>query len=213
TITYMINGRMRHHDNAGHEGVLESGGIQWMIAGKGIIHSEMPEQQDGLMQGFQLWLNLPAKDKMCMPWYQNIQSHEIPEASTPENVRIKIIAGICQGIAGAIKREATQPLILDLHLPAGTHFNQPIAAGHNAFTVVYEGRLSAGTRRTVIESGKMAIWNTPSYQANVTIQAPIQSKALLISGAPLNEPIVQYGPFVMNSEQEIMQALEDFNRH
>ena len=129
TVTYMLDGRMRHRDSAGHEGVLSSGGVQWMTAGRGVIHSEMPEQEAGRMEGFQLWLNLPARDKMCAPWYRDIPAAEIPRLTTAEGVKVGIIAGSSHGVAGAMRREATQPLYLDLELPAGARFEQPLRVG------------------------------------------------------------------------------------
>src|SRR3990167_5935629 len=127
TITYMIAGRRRHRDSAGHEGLLQNGGVQWMTAGRGVIHSELPEQDEGRMEGFQLWLNLPAKDKMSAPWYRDIQSQDIPEFTTDEGVTVRVIAGSSHGVAGAVQRDATQPLYLDLHLPEGARFEQPLA--------------------------------------------------------------------------------------
>src|SRR5438874_311254 len=125
TITYMIAGRMRHRDSAGHEGLLQNGGVQWMTAGRGVVHSELPEQEDGRMEGFQLWLNLAGKDKMSAPWYRDIQADEIPQFTTPEGVTVRVIAGDSQGVAGAVQRATTEPLYLDIHLPAGTTYAQP----------------------------------------------------------------------------------------
>ena len=132
TVTYMIAGRMRHRDNAGHEGLLENGGIQWMVAGRGIVHSEMPEQEDGAMEGFQLWLNLPAANKMADPWYRDFQSADIPEYTTPDGVTVRVIAGESQLRQGAVTREVTEPLYLDIHLPASSRFEQALPPGHNA---------------------------------------------------------------------------------
>lgn len=115
TVTYMIAGRMRHRDSRGHEGLLENGGVQWMTAGRGLVHSEMPEQEEGVMEGFQLWLNLPSQRKMCDPWYRDIPSSEIPEAHLPGGLRVRVIAGVCAGVAGAISRDQTEPLYLDMH--------------------------------------------------------------------------------------------------
>ena len=126
TVTYMLAGRMRHHDSAGNQGLLGPGCVQWMTAGSGLIHSELPEQADGLMEGFQLWLNLPARDKMARPYYRDIPSESIPEFVTPQGVRVRVIAGSSHGVAGAVQREHTEPLYLDVHLPAGTRFVQPI---------------------------------------------------------------------------------------
>src|SRR4051812_16727516 len=141
TVTYMIAGRMRHRDNAGHEGLLTNGSVQWMTAGRGIIHSELPEQEDGRMEGFQLWLNLPAKDKMRVPWYRDIAAEEIPQFVTEEGVTVRVIAGRSHGTDGAMQREFTEPLYLDLAMPAGSHFSQKLPASHNAFVYVYGGEL------------------------------------------------------------------------
>src|SRR5258706_11837973 len=143
TVTYMIAGRMRHRDSAGHEGLLQSGGVQWMTAGRGVIHSELPEQQDGLMEGFQLWVNLPAADKMTAPWYRDIPSGEIPSFTMQDGATVRVIAGESHGTQGAVQRPATQVLYLDVHLPAGSRFEQAIPAGHNAFAYVYRGAVTS----------------------------------------------------------------------
>jgi redox-sensitive bicupin YhaK (pirin superfamily) len=205
TVTYMIAGRMRHRDSAGHEGLLQNGGVQWMTAGRGVIHSELPEQEEGRMEGFQLWLNLPARDKMSAPWYRDIQSAEIPEFTAP-GLTVRVIAGESQGVTGAVQREATQPLYLDLHLSAGMHFAQPLPAEHNAFVYVYRGQVTVNG--TEVPAGRMALLRNEGD--GVALQTGPDSRALLIAGRPLNEPIAQYGPFVMNTQQEIFQAVEDF---
>jgi redox-sensitive bicupin YhaK (pirin superfamily) len=205
TVTYMIAGRMRHRDSAGHEGLLQNGGVQWMTAGRGVIHSELPEQEEGRMEGFQLWLNLPARDKMSAPWYRDIQASEIPEFTAP-GLTVRVIAGQSQGVTGAVQREATQPLFLDLHLAAGTRFAQPLPAEHNAFVYVYRGQ--GVINGTEVPTGRMAILRNEGD--GVALQAGPDTRALLIAGRPLNEPIAQYGPFVMNTQQDIFQAIEDF---
>ena len=145
TVTYMIAGRMRHRDSAGHEGLLQNGGVQWMTAGRGVIHSELPEQEDGRMEGFQLWLNLPAKDKMRAPWYRDIQSAEIPRVRDRRWRRqVRVIAGSSHGVDGAMQREVTEPLYLDIAIPAGASFAQPLPASHNAFVYVYRGAVDIG---------------------------------------------------------------------
>ena len=144
TITYMITGRMRHRDSYGHEGLLETGGVQWMTAGRGVVHSELPEQVEGRMEGFQLWLNLAARDKMREPWYRDFQTADIPVLATAEGARARVIAGESHGVAGAMRREVTEPLYLDLEIPAGAAFEQPIGAGHNAFVYVYRGAVEIG---------------------------------------------------------------------
>ena len=208
TVTYMIAGRMLHRDSAGHEGLLENGGVQWMTAGRGVIHSEIPQQENGVMEGFQLWLNLPARDKMCPPWYRDIPAGELPRFSTAEGVDVTVIAGESHGVQGAVTRDGTAPLYLDLHLKAGARFEQPLPAGHNAFVYVYRGELTVGGSTVPVQ--RMAILANDGGDG-VVLQAPQDAKALLIAGRPLKEPIAQYGPFVMNTPQEIHQAIADLH--
>ena len=208
TVSYMIEGRMRHRDSAGNEGLLESGGVQWMTAGRGVIHSELPEQQGGRMEGFQLWLNLPAKDKLTAPWYRDIQRSEIPQFLTPEGVTVRVIAGASCGVAGAMQRETTEPLYLDLHLPADTRFAQSLAPELNAFVYVYRGEIHIGDRQAPQQ--RMAILANDAESDGVIIHAEVPSRVLLVAGRPLREPIAQYGPFVMNTQDEIFQAINDF---
>lgn len=228
TVSYMIAGRMRHKDSAGHEGLISNGGVQWMTAGRGVIHSEMPEQQEGVMEGFQLWLNLPGKTKMRAPWYRDIQSEEIPEVTTPEGITVRIIAGASHGVQGAMQREDTEPLYLDLIFPdapttraspaAPASFSQPLDASHNAFIYVYRGSLNvvdAAGKATPVPGNRMAILSNTGD--GVTLQADTApggepARALLIAGKPLGEPIAQHGPFVMNTRQELQHAVDDFNQ-
>ncbi len=215
TVTYMLSGRMRHRDSAGHEGLLENGGVQWMTAGRGVIHSEIPEQEDGVMEGFQLWLNLPAQHKMAAPWYRDFPSGEIPEYVTPQGVTVRVIAGNSNGVAGAVTREVTEPLYLDIHVPAGAEFSTALPDTHNAFIYVYRGAVTVegvhvASRRMGILSNPGSLGNA-SGADNVTLAATEETRLILLAGKPLNEPIVQYGPFVMNTQQEIHQALNDFN--
>ncbi|HEY8881393.1 MAG TPA: pirin family protein [Roseateles sp.] len=209
TITYMLNGRMRHRDSAGHEGLISDGGVQWMTAGRGVIHSETPEQNAGRMAGFQLWLNLPAKDKMREPWYRDIAGAEVPEFEH-DGVKARVIAGESHGVAGAVQREHTEPLYLDLHFAPDAEFEQRLPSNFNAFVYVYEGALKFQTGCQVL-AGRMAVLaNTPGSDG-VRLQAgDAATKALLIAGKPLGEPIAQYGPFVMNTEAELVQAVRDF---
>jgi redox-sensitive bicupin YhaK (pirin superfamily) len=206
TVTYMLAGRMRHRDSAGHEGLLQDGGVQWMTAGRGVIHSELPEQSEGRMEGFQLWLNLPANDKLCPAWYRDIQSAELPQWQG-EGVTARVIAGVTHGVQGAVQREATEPLYLDLHLAAGATFEQPLAASHNGFVYVYRDSLSVADKP--VPAQRMAILANDGDAVRLVAGAH-GARALLIAGRPLKEPIVQYGPFVMNSQQQIFQAVEDF---
>ena len=212
TVTYMIAGRMRHRDSAGNEGLLENGGVQWMTAGRGIIHSELPEQEHGRMEGFQLWLNLPAADKMGTPGYRDVPTGEIPELRL-SGATVRVIAGASHGVAGAVQKAHTEPLYLDLHLDAGASFEQALPAAHNAFVYVYRGDLEvdSGVARTHVPRERMAVLANAPERDGVRVQAGAEgARALLIAGRPLNEPIAQYGPFVMNRQAEIFQAVEDF---
>lgn len=208
TVTYMLAGRMRHRDSAGNEGLVSAGGVQWMTAGRGVAHSEMPEQNEGLMEGFQLWLNLPARDKMCEPWYRDIPAEEVPRFTLPSGAEVQVIAGSTHGIDGAVQREATQPLYLDIHLPEGVEFEQPLPAGHNAFFYVYRGEVVVDGK--AVPQTRMAILDNAQGADGVRIKADSESRLILVAGRPLNEPIAQYGPFVMNTNAEVFQAVEDF---
>jgi len=215
TVTYMIAGRMRHRDSTGGEGLLQNGGVQWMTAGRGVIHSEMPEQEEGRMEGFQLWLNLPSQQKMCTPGYRDIQSEQIPEFTSPEGVRVRVIAGHSHGVAGAMDRPAsewpTDPLYLDLHFESTARFAQSLPATHNAFVYVYRGQLqvtNADGQGQTVGLQRMGVLHTGGD--GVVLQGEAGTRALLIAGQPLGEPIAQYGPFVMNTREELMQAVHDF---
>ena len=208
TVTYMIAGRMRHRDNAGHQGLLQNGGVQWMTAGRGIIHSEMPEQEDGVMEGFQLWLNLPARRKMIPAWYRDIPKAEIPGYVTTEGVTVRVIAGTSNGVTGAMTREDTEPLYIDIDLPAGSSFSTAFPAAHNAFIYVYRGSVTIGGKR--LDENRMGILANLPQADGVQLSATAPAKAILVSGKPLGEPIMQHGPFVMNTKQEIYQAVKDF---
>ena len=208
TVTYMIAGQMRHRDSFGHEGLLKNGGVQWMTAGSGIVHSELPEQAEGRMEGFQLWLNLRSKDKMRAPWYRDIQSAEIPEFTTPGGVAVRAIAGRSHGVRGAMEREVTEPLYLDLHLSAGASFAQALPPNFNAFVYVYRGALEIGETR--VPAQRMAILKNSADSDGVVMRAMEPTRALLIAGKPLGEPIAQHGPFVMNTRDELFQAVQDY---
>jgi len=210
TITYMITGRMRHRDSAGNEGLLQNGGVQWMTAASGVIHSELPEQENGAMEGFQLWLNLPAKDKMNDPWYKDFQSDDLPKYSTEDGVDVTVIAGQSYGIEGAVTRDITEPTYLDIHLPAGTSFSQAIPADHNAFVFVYRGTIEIAGETVPTKTMAILENNADTDGVTITADSSEDTKVILITGRPLGEPIVQYGPFVMNNQQEIMQAVTDF---
>jgi len=208
TVTYMIAGRMRHRDSAGHEGLLQNGGVQWMTAGRGVVHSELPEQEEGRMEGFQLWLNLPARDKMRAPWYRDFQASDIPEVTSAEGVKVRVIAGESHGVKGAMQREVTEPLYLDLELPAGAAFSQPLPADHNAFVYVFRGALEI--EGTEVPVQRMAILKNGADADRLVLRAKEATRALVIAGKPLGEPIAQYGPFVMNHQAEIVKAIQDY---
>ena len=204
----MLAGRMRHRDSAGNEGLVTDGGVQWMTAGRGVIHSEMPEQNAGLMEGFQLWLNLPASDKMTAPWYRDIPLEEVPRLTTDDGVTVQVIAGRTHGIDGAVQRAHTEPLYLDLEIPAGVTFEQPIPAGHNAFVYVFRGEAVIDGKG--VPQTRMAILDNAAGADGVRIKAIAPTRLLILAGRPLSEPIAQYGPFVMNTQAELHQAVEDF---
>ena len=208
TVTYMIAGRMRHRDSAGHEGLLEGGGVQWMTAGRGVIHSEIPQQSDGVMEGFQLWLNLPARDKMSPPWYRDFKAQELPRFVTAQGVTVIVIAGQSQGVSGAVTRAASAPLFLDLHLPAGSLFEQALPLEHNAFVYVYRGEVRIAVQ--TVPAQRMALLANEGAADGVLLEASTDARVLLLAGQPLKEAIAQYGPFVMNTQQEIHQAISDF---
>lgn len=208
TISYMLAGQMRHRDSAGNEGLIKSGGMQWMTAGSGLVHSEFPEQDQGHLAGFQLWLNLAAADKMQPPNYQDFDKSEIPSFITDDNITVRVLSGHSHDIQGAVQRPKTLPLYLDVQLPAEGTFIQTIPAGFNSFIYVYSGEIDiAGTR---VPEQTMAILDNNQGSEGVKINAVNNAKILIIAGKPLNEPIVQQGPFVMNSQDELYQAFRDY---
>jgi len=212
TVTYLLAGRMRHRDNAGHEGVIEAGGIQWMTAGRGIVHSEMPEQQEGLLEGFQLWVNLPAAHKMDAPAYQEHGAAEIPEERRDAGVRVRVITGqTARGTRGPVVQPLTQPLYLDVALPAGVAFGEPLPRDHNGFVYVIAGTLEAEDvdgQALRLGRDELAIL---SHGDDVAVCAGDEgARFLLIAGRPLNEPVARGGPFVMNTKAEIRQAYDDY---
>jgi redox-sensitive bicupin YhaK (pirin superfamily) len=210
TITYMLEGKMRHRDSGGNEGLLENGGVQWMTAGRGVIHSELPEQENGRMEGFQLWLNLAAKDKMIPAWYRDFKSADIPKITTENGVKVAIIAGQSHGVQGAMQRETTEPIYLDIDMPAGSTFTQNIPVDFNAFIYVYRGEVKIGEQQVPIQ--RMAILKKYPHADGVTIHSDNGAKFILVAGKPLGETIVQHGPFVMNSQEQIFQAIDDFRK-
>ena len=210
TVTYMLDGRMRHKDNHGNEGLLVPGSVQWMTAGRGLVHSEMPEQQEGRMRGFQLWVNLPASDKMVAPRYQEFSPEQIPVVTPATDVRIKVIAGTVDGVQGPIAQPATDPLYLDIALQPGAVWNHMLPEGHNAFAYVFEGAatIGEGEDARALETHELAVLGGGDH---VTVRAgPTDARLILVAGRPLREPIARHGPFVMNTREQVMQAFVDF---
>jgi len=208
TVTYMLAGRMKHGDNQGNTGLLGPGSVQWMTAGRGIVHSEMPQQQDGLMWGFQLWVNLPATDKMTAPRYQDIQGDDIPEAEVAPGVNARIIAGELGGVKGAVTKVATEPVYYDLQFDAGSSLTVPLPESHNAFVYVYQGAIRMGADSVNVDRGEIAL---SIHGDSLDLTAGDEPcRLILVAGKPLNEPIARYGPFVMNTTDEIRQAFVDY---
>jgi quercetin 2,3-dioxygenase len=206
TVTYMLAGRMRHGDHKGNVGLLQPGSVQWMTAGRGIVHSEMPEQEDGLMWGFQLWVNLPAKDKMIEPRYQEFPPDAIPEVAL-DGARVRVIAGRFGKIEGPVRAVATEPLYLDVTLMPDAALDVPVPEGHAAFAYVFDGAVEIDGR--TIQSGELAVLGEG---ASVALKAgPELGRLILVAGKPLREPVVKYGPFVMNTPQQIHEAIADFS--
>jgi redox-sensitive bicupin YhaK (pirin superfamily) len=214
TVTYMLDGHMRHEDSVGNRGDLGPGDVQWMTAGRGIIHSEMPQQTAGRMRGFQLWVNLPAREKMRAPEYRDIPSSEIPTVPVADGGTLRVIAGEVDldGVAvrGPIRGPTTEPVFIDLKLPPGARVDLPMAATHNAFVYVYEGTAGVGTENSPLPHRAAGILSEGDH---VRIEAgPDGVQALLLAGRPIGESITQYGPFVMNTRAEIEQAVRDYQR-
>ena len=208
TVTYMLAGRMRHADNKGHSGMLRPGSVQWMTAGRGIVHSEMPEQEEGLMWGFQLWVNLPAKDKMIAPRYQEFDPADVPLAELPGGVRARVIAGTIGGVTGPVNGIATMPTLMDVELPAGATFTHDLPAGHNVFVYPFEGDVSVGDPAVAVPRGTLAALGPGTRVTFTAGSAP--ARVLLAAAQPLDEQIVRYGPFVMNTPDQIRAAIADF---
>lgn len=206
TVTYMLAGRMRHGDNQGNVGLLTPGSVQWMTAGRGIVHSEMPEQEDGLLAGFQLWVNLPAASKMTAPRYQDIAPDAIPVVARADGVTVKVIAGTVEGKAGPVEAPTVDPTYLDVSLPAGGQFAQPVPAGHSAFVYVFEGTAQVGG--TAVGQNNLAVLDAGETIAVAGGDGP--ARLLIVAGRPLNEPVARYGPFVMNTRAELQQAFADY---
>ena len=210
TVTYLLDGHMLHEDHLGNRGDLKSGAVQWMTAGRGIIHSEMPQQEKGRMRGFQLWINLPAREKMKPAGYRDIDPSEIPVADLPGGGRAKVIAGTLElegkPLPGPVRGLSTDPLYLDVELPAGAAFAHPVPDDHNGFIYVFEGGIEIGGRALATHSAGVL---SGGKQVHVSA-GPQGARFLLLAGKPLGEPVVQYGPFVMNTREEIEQAIRDY---
>ncbi|MBW8808144.1 MAG: pirin family protein [Lysobacter sp.] len=210
TVTYMLDGRMRHKDNHGNEGVLVPGSVQWMTAGRGLVHSEMPEQEQGRMRGFQLWVNLPAREKMTEPKYQEFAPDRIVQLQPADGVQVKLIAGRIGDLRGPIAQPATDPVYLDIALDAGARWEYELPEGHNAFAYVYEGgvQIGDGEDARAIDAQELAVLSGGNVLK--LFDAKPGSRLIVIAGRPLRELVARYGPFVMNTKQEVMQAFVDF---
>ncbi len=210
TVTYMLDGHLQHQDHLGNTGELRAGGVQWMTAGRGIIHSEMPQQERGRMRGFQLWINLPAREKMKPAGYRDIQPDQIPVVALAGGGRARVIAGALEAdgrsASGPIQGLSTEPLYLDIELPAGGAFAQPVRSDHNAFIYPFEGSVVVGGRTLKTHS---AGFLSPGERIEA-IAGPDSARFIVLAGRPIGEPIVQYGPFVMNTRAEIEQAIRDY---
>ncbi len=208
TVTYMLQGCMRHRDNQGNSGVLTPGSVQWMTAGRGIVHSEMPEQEQGMMRGFQLWVNLPARAKMCAPRYQDISVECVPEVRGGESV-VRVIAGEYQHQQGAIQGVITEPVYLDIHLASDEALEIALPYEHQGFIYVYEGQACIGQKERAVSRGELAVLSFGSLLNLRGIRNP--ARLVLVAAQPLREPVARYGPFVMNTREELLQAFADFN--
>jgi redox-sensitive bicupin YhaK (pirin superfamily) len=210
TVTYMISGRVNHRDSIGNSGSITDGDVQWMTSGRGIMHEEMPQASDGEMTGFQLWVNLPARLKMSAPRYQNITSAQIPEIRREDGVKIRLIAGEVDGIRGPVSEIVAEPTYLDISMPPGALFSQPVERGHAAIAYVFEGEgffeAGAAAQKAIGHPRLVVFGDGERVEAQALDQGV---RFLLIAGKPLNEPIARYGPFVMNTRAEIEQALQD----
>ena len=211
TVTYMLKGVIKHRDSSGNEGVITTGGVQWMTAGGGIMHEEMPEVREGGMEGFQLWVNLPAKRKMMDPRYQEFSAESIPTVEMDSGASVKVIAGEVRGVKGVVTDIEANPTYIDVTLPADCDFEHEVPAGHAAFAYVFEGTAkfdsASDNDNEYVESLKLIVFGEGGL---VKVKAGESgARFLLVSGAPLNEPIARYGPFVMNTREEIQEAIRD----
>ena len=208
TVTYMLAGAMKHGDNKGNTGLLGPGSVQWMTAGRGIVHSEMPQQEDGLMWGFQLWVNLPADQKMVEPRYQDIPASDVPETRPGENVSVRVIAGELDGVKGPVSGVATEPFYFDVRCEGSAEVRLPTPENHNVFAYPYVGDIRIGGEGGMtVPRGNIALLGPGT---SVSVATGDTANFILVGGKPLNEPVARYGPFVMNTADEIRQAIMDF---
>jgi quercetin 2,3-dioxygenase len=220
TVTYMLHGRMRHHDSAGNSGLLQGGGAQWVTAGRGLVHSEMPEQEDGLMEGFQLWVNLPGKSKMIAPIYRDLVPEQIPEWTLSGGVTMRMIAGtvhsaqdgLLREYKGSVERPDTEPIFVDVHFANAAEIVLELPEAHNAFIYTYRGAVSVGEglEARAISDMQMGILSTLPNARSVRISSAKAARCIVVAGRPLKEPIAQHGPFVMNTREELMKAFNDY---
>ncbi|MDO6764277.1 pirin family protein [Agarivorans sp. 1_MG-2023] len=211
TVTYILNGRMRHKDNAGHESVIEAGGVQWMNAGRGVIHSEMPEQENGLLKGFQLWVNLAAEHKMSAPGYQELSAEQIPVSQDEQGNVIRVVAGeLANGIKGAVQTQQTAASYLDISLVASADLSLVLPAHHHGFVYVIEGEVTIGQSKQAIKAYQLGVL---SEGDELSLQSQQASRVLMVTGEPINQPIAWGGPFVMNTREEVLQAFDDFQNN
>ncbi len=209
TVTYMLDGRMRHGDNQGNSGLLEPGSIQWMTAGRGIVHSEMPEQEEGLMRGFQLWVNLPASDKMTEPRYQDIAASNIPEIELDDGVRVRVLSGQFGDVAGPVAGVAVKPSYFDIELPPNTAVTPELPEDHTAFLYVFEGDATVGESAERVQQHELAVLDEGTEVS--LLGGDDGARMILVAGRPIGEPVARYGPFVMNTPEELQQAFADFS--
>ena len=208
TVTYMIAGRMRHGDNKGNTGDLGPGSVQWMTAARGIVHEEMPQQENGLMWGYQLWVNLPSDEKMSEPGYQDIAPERIPEVELPAGGHVRVIAGEFGGVRGPVAERPTRPVYLDVSLPANQAFRWTPPTGHTVLIHGVEGEFSLAVKQQAMKARRLAVL---AGEGDVLARASeTPARFLVIAGRPLREPIAHYGPFVMNTPDELRQAVEDY---
>jgi len=214
TVTYILSGSVKHKDSLGNSGSIGAGDVQWMTAGRGILHEEMPQVRAEGISGFQLWVNLAAKEKMIAPRYQNISANEVPEIIRADGTRIRVVTGTVDGVSGPVSGISVAPTYLDVSIPAGVTFTHPVEHGRAVFTYVFAGAVQVHAADddadTLVQAPKLLVWGEGDEIQVVTANSP--ARVLFVSGAPLNEPIARYGPFVMNTRAEIEQTLRELQQ-